>query len=1072
MGHLVVKYGTKHSSLESVGPSRECQNQWTMNRAAPPVVVSFNLDLFGEFRLERSGETVRLPTRKTESLLAFLVLHPQTHTREKLAALFWGDSSDAQARHSLRFALSALRKTLGTALLIADRDLVQLNPRFPLQVDVNEFMDIVETIRGTVANHAELLSLHSYATRLDEYRGELLEGWYDDWILPEREYYRQLYLDTLMQLTQFYRSASEYALAVEAAQRILQNDPANERAHQHLMFCYIAQGNRHAALMQYGQCVVALRESLAVTPTTETSLLYEWIKQARSEARSTAAQITNLPFPLSSFIGRTREISKLKELVDHTRLLTLTGAGGSGKTRLAIQVATDLIDKFSDGVWWVNLAPLTDEALVPEAMGQALGVSESPSQSLTEVLNNFLREKQLLLILDNCEHLITACAQIINELLTRCANLKILATSREALRVTGESIFQVPTLSLPEVQRLSLTDLLMQYEGIRLFVERARAVKPDFALTDQNATEVAQICQRLDGIPLAIELAAARTNMLSIGQIATRLDDRFNLLTNGSRTAMPRQRTLRAAIDWSYELLTEAEQILFRRLSVFAGGFTLDSMQTICADENLASQITLDQLERLIDQSLVLVETPDDGVRYRMLETLRQYAHERLLESNEIEPVRTRHSQYYVHFAEEIEPKLRGPEQVHWLDLLEKEQDNFRAVFGYASGKERVEQGLRLAVALRAFWELRAHRTEGRLYVETLLQSPEAAPRTILRSNALWTASMMNSYLGDGAAEREYREEMVAVARLHGLAGRRELIIGLAGLGQQVAFDDPERAQALHDEGQRVAEELGDEWTLAFFLRSSGRRLLNLNDLPRAIQKLQTATELFQKVGDRWLAATTVYWIARANFLQGNPGLARGQVEQNLIFLGEAGYRFELFQNLNLLGEIARLEVDFERASHHHSEALSIARDMGYKIQMQIAMVNLGFDVLELGDAERAKTLFTDALKVLNESLPQGRDTLELAILIVCLRGFACLAAQQGQPRRSAQLFGSTEHLLSPLGESRTTSMTNPADDAAYERGVAYARAKLDEATFNAAWGEGRALTLQQTVDYALDESK
>ncbi|MCI0553179.1 MAG: NB-ARC domain-containing protein, partial [Anaerolineae bacterium] len=404
---------------------------------------SHRLHLLGSFQIESvdpvvgSVEFIHLPRRKVEALLAYLVLNPQAHSREKIAALFWGDFSDAQARASLRNALAVLRKELGETVLLTEHDLIQINPNYPLWVDVRDF-----------ESHADIEAIIAL------YRGDLLTDFYDDWILPFRHHYRELYLNILLKMTQEYRAQSEYERAIWSAQKILENDPANERAYQHLMFCYMASGNRQAALEQYGKAEHALRDEFEVEPAPETKALYVWIKQTPSEIPSLAARITNLPIPLTSFIGRKQETREVKKLLNYSRLLTLTGAGGSGKTRLVIQVATDLIDKFKDGVWWVDLSPLMDESLVPQTVAKSLGVREVANQSLDETLTNYLQRKQLLLVIDNCEHLIEACAKLSNHLLTQCPNLQILSTSREPLNTSGETVWRVPTLSVPEKEKL------------------------------------------------------------------------------------------------------------------------------------------------------------------------------------------------------------------------------------------------------------------------------------------------------------------------------------------------------------------------------------------------------------------------------------------------------------------------------------------------------------------------------------------------------------------------------------------------------------------------------------------
>jgi DNA-binding SARP family transcriptional activator len=394
---------------------------------APKPVQAF---LLGSFALVGGAGPIHLHTRRLEALLAYLLLHPEPHTREKLATLIWGESSDVRARSSLRNALALLRKQFGAGLLLVDREQVQLNPRFPFRVDALAFREQAEHFLSALSPAPEQVDVALY-------RGELLQDFYDEWIAPERERYRALQLDTLLRLAQLMRARSAYPHAIAAAQRVLALDAANERAHQHLMFCYLASGQRIAALQQFEECRRLLRSELGVEPAAETLALHEWIKQNSGEAGSSSARITNLPIPLSSFIGREREMAQVKLLLQRGRLVTLSGAGGSGKTRLAVQVATDLVDAFEDGAWWVDLAPLRDETLVTHAAANALGVQERLGQPLGQTLLEALRSRRLLLLLDNCEHLIAACSQLAELLLGACSQLHILATSREPLNIGG-----------------------------------------------------------------------------------------------------------------------------------------------------------------------------------------------------------------------------------------------------------------------------------------------------------------------------------------------------------------------------------------------------------------------------------------------------------------------------------------------------------------------------------------------------------------------------------------------------------------------------------------------------------
>lgn len=410
----------------------------------------------------------------------------------------------------------------------------------------------------------------------------------------------------------------------------------------------------------------------------------------------------NLPTQLTSFIGRENEIAELKQELDQHRLVTLTGSGGTGKTRLSLQVAADLLEKFDHGVWFIELAPLTDPDLIPQTILSAIGIIEQPGKTPLEVLKEYLHEKQMLIVLDNCEHLVSASAQVVNALLNAAPKLKIMASSREALGVKGEASYPVPSLSLPDLKHLPEFDQLSQYEAVRLFIDRALLVAPHFVVDKDNAPHIAQICYRLDGIPLAIELAVARIKMLSVEQISTRLGDRFRLLTGGARTALPRQQTLRALIDWSYDILTENERLLLRRLSVFAGGWTLEAAEEVCVGverDTISPYDILDLLTQLVNKSLVVViaEGSQSGeTRYRMLETIRQYAREKLLEAGGSEVIRDRHLAYFVKLIEQAEPELYRSNQALWLNKLDDELDNLRMALEWALAID-AESGLRIA---------------------------------------------------------------------------------------------------------------------------------------------------------------------------------------------------------------------------------------------------------------------------------------------------------------------------------------------------------------------------------------
>src|SRR5262249_19185487 len=444
---------------------------------------------------------------------------------------------------------------------------------------------------------------------------------------------------------------------------------------------------------------------------------------------------------LTRFIGRDKERAVLRDALGQTRLLTLSGPGGVGKTRLALQVAADVRDEYADGVWFVDFASLADAGLVPQTVASTLGLREGGGGTITATVVEYFKRRHLLLVLVNCEHLIAACACLAETLLRESADVRILATSRESLAIGGETVYRVPSLDLPDSERLPDPVSLSTHEAVALFVDRARSVKPTFAVTSATALPVAKICVQLDGMPLAIELAASRMKALSVDQIAARLDDRFNLLTSGSRTALPRHQTLLAAIDWSYNLLTEPEQILFRRLSVFCGGWTLEAVENVCAGDGVNRGSVLDLMSGLVDKSLVLAEERKGQQRYRFMMTLREYAHKLLMQTAEGDAITRDHAEFYVALAVEGEAKLFGTEQRVGLEQLNAEYDNLRAALQWTSGKNAA-MGLRLAGALGRFWYLRGSWDEGRRWLAEMLAAKEAATSATVRVKALNAAAL------------------------------------------------------------------------------------------------------------------------------------------------------------------------------------------------------------------------------------------------------------------------------------------------------------------------------------------
>ncbi len=892
-----------------------------MAHASLPVVsAGFHLYVLGAFRLERQTQPIRLPTRKVELLLAYLVLYSEQHSREKIAALLWGDSPDQEARRSLRVALTTLRKQLGEECVLTDREIIQINPSYPLWTDAVEFRE--QAIRFLAQNPPD-----PAAVNINIYQGDLLSEFYEDWILSERSALSTLYLDSLLRLTQYLRSQSEYERVIELSKRMLRHDPANEQAYQHLMFCYMALGDRHAALKQYEECQRRLQEELGVGPSPETIALYEHIQQA-SPRKSRMATTSNLPIPLTSFIGRQQETEKVKRLITgegepasgmRARLLTLIGSGGCGKTRLAIQVATELADTFTDGVCWVELAAVNDVALVPVTISKALGLRDEGRRPLTEMLIGYLLTKQLLLVIDNCEHLVSACANLTAELLSQCSSLQVLATSREALGITGEVHWRVPSLALPTQQTTLAPSSLLKWEAIQLFVDRAAQIQNGFTLTPSNAPAILQICRQLDGIPLAIELAAARVTALLPEQIADRLNDRFNLLTSGSRTALPRQQTLRAMLDWSYDLLSDAERATLQRLALFAGSWSLEAAEAVCEGEPIEDAQIVDLVTHLIDKSLVLVEPHAEEIRYRMLDTIQQYAQEKLLESERSDRVYQRHLAFFLRLAEQGEPELRGPQQAIWLNRLELDLDNLRAALAWSLQDQAPkaddalqEAGLRLAGALGEFWFRHDDIGEGGEWLNKAL-SESAPASTSTQAKTLCQAGRFASLRGDLERATALLEQSLGLYReLNDTRGVADL---LYELGVTACYQsDREQAATLLEESLTLFRATGYQWGIAAALMRLGEVRMRRGHTRLAASLWEESLALFRTLGDEWGQAFSLGGLGDAARLQGDYGRALTLFQQSMMLSFKSSAKLDVAFKLEALAALQVAQGQPERA--------------------------------------------------------------------------------------------------------------------------------------------------------------
>lgn len=732
----------------------------------------------------------------------------------------------------------------------------------------------------------------------------------------------------------------------------------------------------------------------------------------------------NLPAQLTTFVGREAEISDVARLLGGHRLVTLTGSGGAGKTRLSLEVAAACLDRFSDGVWLAELAAVTEPALVAQTVLAIFNLREDPHRTAAEALMDYLRDRSILLVLDNCEHLIQACAQLSETLLRACPRLSILASSREALGIAGEVAYRVPSLSTPDPEHLPELDELRSIDSIQLFIERAAAARPGVELTHGNARSIAQICSRLDGIPLAIELAASRMRALSPDQIASRLDDRFRLLTGGSRTALPRQQTLRAMMDWSYSLLSEPEKVMFRRLAVFAGGWTLQAAEAVCGD-SAGGLDTLELLTHLLDKSLIILDESGDEVRYRRLETIRQYSRERLFETDEVEALRDRHLEYYVGFSESVDEHLKGREQVVWQARMLAELDNLRAAMEWGL-RRNPDSALRIAGASNLFWTAGGFSAEGFRWTQQALRQVDLSPlpagespeqRLLERAKALCGLTRLYLSLGDNANARRAAEESVSLYRQ--TRDRRGLAFALVILAYPLEFLAERReAETVLQEGYAIARAEGDDYVMC----------RALNRLARVI------TDLYQ-----------------------NLDLSQAYLEESIRRAREAGLRSQEAQADEVLGLIAARRHNFDEARDLLHESLRIYDEIGASFNVTLEKSNLAHLARQIGR-------YSEALEYYRETILAFRDIGQTGAVAHQLECFGFIAHAQNDAEQAIQLFAAANGL-----RERSAIPMTPDEQLYFDGQVKSVREKVDPVQFGAIWSQGSSMTMDQAIELALN---
>jgi len=691
----------------------------------------------------------------------------------------------------------------------------------------------------------------------------------------------------------------------------------------------------HAALRDLG--TVRLRD--LATSEHVYQIVHPELRQDFPALRSLEAVPNNLPQQLTSFVGRERERADVVKMLANNRLLTLHGVGGIGKTRLSLQVAADVLDQFPDGAWLVEFAPLRDPRLVAQAVASVLGLKEEPGSSLLDTLKRHVKDRRMLLVFDNCEHLVQACAELAKELLESSRHVRILASSREALHLAGEATYPVPTLAIPASSDVLTSTSLERYDSIRLFLDRAAAAQPSFQVTKDNATAIGEISRRLDGIPLAIELAAARVRALSVHDIAERLDDRFRLLTGGDRTALPRQKTLRALIDWSYDLLDERERAVLRRLAVFAGGWTLDAAEGVCATGNLSESDVLDLLTALVEKSLVVLEA--SGKRYRLLDTVNQYALERLRDSEEEKPARGRHLEFYLALAEHARPELVGPQQGAWLARLDLERENVLSAHSWApnlAGHD--DKGLRLVCSLRHYWISRGLLALGQRLITEALARPGARERTIVRAGALFDAGQLGCVMGRYAEAQPHLEESLAIAR-----------------------------------------EIGDKRMVAAVLQPLGVASLGRGKAASAREYFEEALELALDLGSKRDVAAALTALAQVHRVEGALDKAEPLYEKVVLLARELGDRQSIAIGLLNLAMVAIGERRADRVRTELMEVFAIAEDLGSK-PAGVSALDVTAGLAALKDAPERAALFFGAAEAQLQQTGLHRDPADEAFLM------------------------------------------------------------------------------------------
>ena len=1023
------------------------------------------ITLLGTFVVSVDGRVIAPSAwkrRKAAAIVKILALEPgQRLHREQMLDLLWPDADPDAAANRLHQALYSARRTLdpdGPAdrFILSHDQMLQFNPAVPVVVDVVQFQELAAR-----AGHER----ESIQAALDLYGGNLLPAdLYEPWTAAWREMLREQHVTLRIRLAEVLQSGADLSGALDVWRRVLDDDPLNEASQRAVMRLHAQLGQRPQALRQFQAMADVLRDELGVDPEPASVQLYDQIVAGDVPAVHAAASIPaagvaplhNLPAEVSRFVGRSSEISRAREMLSSRRLLTFTGTGGTGKTRLALGVATQERARFPDGVWLVELAALADPTLLAQTIATELRVRDVPGQPIETTLVAQLTGRNMLLVLDNCEHLIAECARLTAELLRRCPNLQVLATSREPLQIRGEAILAVPALSLPEPGKNADVEAMMQSEAVQLFVDRAAAAVDGFTLRRSNAAAVATLCARLDGLPLAIELAAARLRVMTVDEMLERLDDRFRLLTSSDRSVADRQQTLQAMLDWSYQLLSLPEQVLLARVSIFAGGFDLQAARNVCAIDGIDPDDVAEGLQALVLRSLVTLADLDGLSRFTLLETIRAYGREQLQQRDEIELLRERHAAWFLELSEAASVELRGSDQDAWVTRLKANHDNLRAALTWFLLKglsSDPDDGLRLAASLQWYWQLGGYVNEGRDWLGRFL-ALSAGMRTRSRAHALTGAGWLAIAHGEYGQSGELLSEAIDILR--STDDRSGLATALLWSTWTMLFQGRIEDANLHvTESMRMFAELSDDWGVGTCLLGRGFIDAEVGDLDSAEAVFSECLAVLSGRGDAWGMSLAEQQLAHINYRRGNFEEARERAGYVLQHASRSADTWRRLQAHALLGEIARASGDNEAAETSCNEALELARAAGHQSLLAWGLRDMGYIALSQGDLQRADASFRESLHIF-------RTLGYLLGVACCLAGFAAISAAQGQYRTAARLYGASDAEL-----TRLHMVLAPADKRAMDDMLCALRSNLDEIELEIAIHEGRNLT----PDDALQEA-